>query len=75
MILHWLWNVNEIYAQITVHIYLIKTIHKSLKLFDGKMELCALYIATTDLILIMGFNLQIKLVLRAYGSPFIVIKT
>ena len=42
-------------------IYLVKTFHKSFKPFDGKMKLLrSLYIATTNSILIMGFNFKLK---------------
>ena len=48
-------------------VYLIKTFHKSLKLFDGKIKLLhSIYIVTTNSLLIVGFNFKLKFILRAY---------
>ena len=56
-----------IYALIYQYIYLFKTFHKSLKLFDGKMKpLYSIYIATTNSISTVGFNLKLRFILRAY---------
>ena len=53
------------YTQWYQCIYLVKTFHKSLKLFDGKIQHQVA----------MGFNLKFWIILRAYWSPLIVIKT
>ena len=56
VILHWLWNVNDIHTDISMCILLRHSANPSNCLMAG-LNYCALYTATTNLILIMGLNL------------------
>ena len=59
VILQWVWNVND-----------INTLIPLLTLFDGKMKLLrSLYIATTNSILIIGYNLKVEVYLEGLVKP------
>ena len=55
-------------------IYLVRTFHKSFKLFDGKMKLLHSIYSHHQLYINCGFNLKLTFILMTYWSLLLVIK-